>query len=441
MSEKTGFKSKAPRPLHTIAENRVRRRRATLWTTIGFIAVIGVLAANAPVKKVSVASGQIRAAADIVNVAHKEGGDVAEVFGRPEAMVSVGAPLLKLDSGGLDAEISKLEIRRAHLRQRSHRLQSLMVGAPFPFEEDGARPLRERINAAQLYEAEAAAYASEIAEFDARLVSRRAERDALRATLASQRAEVAAFEEQLEINAALRRQDLITRRTSLDVAARAAAAATRLSEIQGRIDAAVKVVAQIEVEKRRTVARRQAEWSVGLVEAEEELATVDAALRDARSRRDGLLVTAPIAGRILDMAPSAPGSVIAPREIVARIVPLDGDGAVDLVAEVSISPDDIGYIDANAQAEVEVTTFDADLFGDITGTVVSLSPSSLAVEEGVAMFRARLALDRLEAKVGDLRLRLAPGMLVQARFVTSERTLFDYLSEPITRNFEKSFTE
>lgn len=428
-------------PLETIEDGRIRWRRCGLLAVTCFVAGSFGLAAVAPVKSVAVASGEIRSVDEVVVVEHSAGGKVSAVYTQPDANVRAGAPLLALDARSVNAEIARLAIRRAHLALRRARLSALLEERELALPEDPRLTPFDLANARRLYEAEVAEVEGEAASLNAQLAERRADQRALAAAVISARAERDAYEAQAEISDALERRQLGTRRAALTNAAQLAETEARLAEMEGRLEAAAEAIAQLVVEKRRVAARRRATWSTALTEAAAELADTDAALQDARYRRSALKVTAPISGRILQLGAVAPGDVIAPGELIAEIVPSAEDGKPDLVAEVWISPNDIGHIHLDARAVVVVTAFDEEVFGEIEGRVLRISPSSIPDEQGAPRFRARVALSHIEAKAGDAVLRLAPGMLVSARIVTAERNLLQYLADPVTRALKVVFSE
>lgn len=427
--------------LQSLQDERIAWRSRTLSAVIVFFIAVAILAGMAPVKKVAHALGQIRAAEEIVSVEHSVGGDVAEVYAKADQEIAAGAPILRLKDAGLEAEIAALEIRQAHYKLRQARLESLLAQRGLEPPPDPRLTAFDRDNAARLLEAERADLRSELFTLEARLAERRADRAALAAARRSALAEVAAHQEQVNLSKQLGDLGLSTRRTELEGAARVAAARTRLAELEGRSAVAQKAIEQIEAEMRQAKTRRRAQWSAALTEALEEQSRAATSLSEAYERRAALLVAAPISGRILEMGSQAPGDVIGPGELIARIAPPTAGGEGDLIAEVRISPDDIGHINYEARAVIEVTTFKSDVFGEIEGALISISPTSVLDEQGAPMFRARYTLDRIEASVGESRLRLAPGMIVSARLVTDERSLFDYLADPITSALRVAFSE
>lgn len=440
MSGATPAKPKPVAPLESLEDARIFWRRRTLLTVTAFISAMLGLAAVAPVKEVAVASGAIRSAAEVVVVEHSAGGSVETVFVAPDQEIAKDAPILTFSSRTLDAEILRLEIRRAHLALRMTRLAALLDEAPFTPPSDPRLSPADRRTAERLIEAERADIASERAALTARLAESRAELAAHQAAALGARAELDAYEAQAAMTAALEARQLSTRQSALETSARVAEAAARVAEAEGRITAGAEAITQIRAEKTRVLARRRADWSRDLTDAAATLADTDAALREAYAKRDGLAVTAPIDGRILEMGARAPGDVIGPGELIARIVPAAASGSV-LIVEAWAAPADIGHISIGDRAVIEVSAFDAELFGAIEGVVLSLSPSSIQDENGTPRFRVRLSLDRAEARVGDATLRLAPGMLATARIVTAERTLFGYMAEPVTRALSVVFTE
>lgn len=416
------------------------RRRALFAVTLFFSGALGV-AAVAPVKEVAIATGEIRSAEEIVEVAHSVGGDVAAVYASPNAEVSEGAPILRIDGRALSAEIARLEIRRAHLVLRRDRLQALLDGVAFAPTADARLSPIDLANATRHYQADMADLASELAALKARLAEGAADRDAQIMARRGAQAELDAYRAKSDLSTALHARQLRTKDNLLEDAARLAEAEARVAEVEGRINASTESVEHLAAELRRAQARRRANWSTELTEATAELADVSASLDEAHLRRERLMVVAPIDGRILELGSAAPGDVVAPGEMIARIVPTARNGGSDLIAEIKISPNDIGHIDSDARAIIEITTFDSELFGEVEGRFISVSPSSILDEQGVPSFRAQLSLSHLETTVGDATLRLAPGMVVTARIVTEERTLFEYLAEPVTRALKVAFTE
>lgn len=446
----------APR---AFAARRIAWRRAAMATMALFAAAALVGMAVAPIRPLAFAPGELRTQAETVVLKEASGGEVAEIFTRPGAVVAAGAPVLLFDGAPLDAEIARLETRRAHLSLRRALFTALLDDRAFDPLALGAG-VRTRLAPAHLDEsrrraaAERAEQAYETANFAAEIAETRAERASVEASMAAMRALIAALDEQRSMSARLAATQSGSRRAVLDAEARLAEARARLAELSGRAVALSSAVARLASEERQLAAQRRAEWSRVVAETETELADLDAQLHDAERRRARLLVVAPIDGRILELGARTAGDAVAPNQLVASIVPVGEDGAVDLIAEIRIRPADIGHVRVGDAVEIETSAFDREIVGVIEGTLISLSPSTLLDAAGAPYYRGEVALapeahdpDALtgagrEADAENQAApRLAPGMRVTAAIALGETTLLRTVLKPIERSLDAAFSE
>ncbi|MHA1570374.1 MAG: HlyD family efflux transporter periplasmic adaptor subunit, partial [Alphaproteobacteria bacterium] len=175
----------------------------------------------------------------------------------------------------------------------------------------------------------------------------------------------------------------------------------------------------------------------------EELGTVSAELaqiREAVSRHNDrvsrLDVIAPTAGIIQGIKVNTIGGVIAPGEVLMEILPVENT----LVAEVRISPRDIGHVTIGQAATLKITAYDSARFGSISGSISQISPSTLVSNEGQPYYRATIALDS-NAVGDDPTNRILPGMIVSAEISTGSKTILQYLASPVFRALRGSFRE
>lgn len=416
------------------------RRRALGALCAGGFGLLALMALT-PIHQVAVAPGEIAPAREISPLEHFRGGTVAEVYVEAMEFVRAGAPIVRLDSTAVDGEIARMETRRAHLELRRNRLTALLSGEPFAPEQEPRLTEFDLREAAELYAAELADQAAAEAAVSARIAERRAEARSLEVAIESLELELASYREQQTLSRGLFERQLGTRVALLEVDARAAAAASRLAAQVGRRDALRSVVHELQSEAKRDAARRRAGWSTELTSAAGEIAELDEVLKDARARADELLITATTNGRILELGAKTAGDVIEPGGLVASIVPADESGAPALVARLRISPDDVGYVAIGDEAKLAVSAFDEESFGEVSGAISRLSPSSLVDREGRSFFQADVPLERTEATVEGSVLRLSPGMVVSATLPSGETTALGYLLEPVLTALERAMTE
>ena len=168
-----------------------------------------------------------------------------------------------------------------------------------------------------------------------------------------------------------------------------------------------------------------------------ELAQVREAIAKLEDRVQRLVITAPTRGIVKGLTTRTIGAVIGPGEQVVEIVPLDDD----LVAEVRISPRDIGHLRVGQAANVKVTTYDAARFGVVEGRLKRVSASTFEDEQGEPFYKGVIELS--QAFVGDNSNRnpILPGMVVDADIVTGSKSLLQYLLKPVYRGLDSAFRE
>ena len=147
---------------------------------------------------------------------------------------------------------------------------------------------------------------------------------------------------------------------------------------------------------------------------------------DASARQ---VIMAPVAGEIIDLKYSAPGSVIPPRETIADIVPVD----TRLVTEARIRTEDIDRIARGQSADIRFTAFKYRTTQLVHGKVTYISADRLIDRVNNLPYYSVLveAEPASLAKAGDL--KLLAGMPAEVYIKGEERTPLQYLIEPVTQ--------
>ncbi|HSW25864.1 MAG TPA: HlyD family efflux transporter periplasmic adaptor subunit, partial [Burkholderiaceae bacterium] len=167
-----------------------------------------------------------------------------------------------------------------------------------------------------------------------------------------------------------------------------------------------------------------------LIDLEEQLRSA----RDASTRK---LITAPVAGRVVDLKVTTAGGTLGPRDPVLDIVPDNSP----LLVDARVGVDAIGDLRVGLHTDVRLTTYRQRDTPLIAGKVVYVSADSLTDRQsGVPYFAVHVELDReaLERAGG---LAVMPGMGAEVFVRTRERTAFDYLVEPLVNAMRRSLRE
>lgn len=133
-------------------------------------------------------------------------------------------------------------------------------------------------------------------------------------------------------------------------------------------------------------------------------------------------ISSPTTGFIQQLKGIAPGSLLTAGELIGEVSPDSG-----LLAEIYVSPKDIGYIQEGMPVRMQIDAFDYNVWGMVNGKVKSVS-RDIFIEEGQPLFKVWC-----ETPITELALKngykgsVKKGMTVQARFLVTKRSLFQLL--------------
>jgi len=162
---------------------------------------------------------------------------------------------------------------------------------------------------------------------------------------------------------------------------------------------------------------------------------LDAQLQVAAGKQDQLTRTtllSPVRGIVKDVRITTVGGVLEPGGKLMEIVPLEDH----LLIETRINPRDIGYIRPGLPAVVKITAYDAAIYGDLAGTVETVSPDTLQDEVRHEEFYYRVMVKtqkaELESKNGHT-FAIMPGMIANVEIKTGQKSVMDYLLKPLNK--------
>lgn len=185
-------------------------------------------------------------------------------------------------------------------------------------------------------------------------------------------------------------------------------------------------LSQIRSERDLLVQRYRSDWQSALTAARMELRALSSERSQAEEEKALYRVEAPVTGTIEELAAISPGSYVQAGERIVVISP-----ASDLVAEVYVSPRDIGLLQAGNPVRVLVDAFNYNDWGFVTGRVTEISDDFTLMGEQ-PVFRVGVALDQTELRLRNgFTGRLRKGMTLQARFMVAERSLLQLLRDDV----------
>jgi HlyD family secretion protein len=167
-------------------------------------------------------------------------------------------------------------------------------------------------------------------------------------------------------------------------------------------------------------------WQREQVTYQNELNQLETEQQQLYGEQEQYFIAAPVSGTIQNMQGIYEGSFVYPNQLLAEISPDTG-----LVAECYIPPQDIGLIRKGMRTHFQISAFDYNQWGILTGKVEEIS-NDITVINNQPMFTVRASLDQtyMELKNG-YRGNLKKGMTLQARFTVVRRNLFQLLYDNV----------
>lgn len=385
--------------------------------------------------EVAIADGQVNPAGAVQGVQHFEGGIIAEILVDDGAVVEAGQALLRLDAAIPLAELEQLRARQISLSLQAERLQAFSEDRPAKFS---AYPGFEDQIAIQssILTIQRQAAVSQRQVLDARVKQRNAEQIAMANQITSLNRQAEILREQADVRAGLLKKGLVSRLVYLETERAFANIQGQIAGVSGDLASAREAVAEATISVVEFEATRRGKILEELGAVSAELAQVREAVGRRTDRVSRLDVVAPTAGIIQAIKVNTIGGVIAPGEVLMEILPVEDT----MVAEVRISPRDIGHVNVGQAATLKVTAYDPTRFGSISGSISQISPSTLVSDDGQPYYRATIDLN--STTVGDDPVnRILPGMIVSAEIKTGSKTILQYLASPVFRALRGSFRE
>ena len=406
---------------------------------------LGGWAATTHLDGAIVARGQLAVSGNVKQIQHRDGGIVERILVRDGMRVEAGQEMLRLDDTTQRGNYAIVEAQLVDLMAKRQRLRAEQLGETEIADAeilpglDGIEDELSKAHAAEtaLFQARRTAMAGQKAGISEQIRQLKAGVRGLDARLVATRDQVRLIGKELEGVEALMAQGLTTQRQLL------ALQRTR-AELTGTIGQLETEIAQSNI----AITRSDLEISqVDLVQreqAERDLRDVDAQIAELMERRgafrdqlDRLVVRAPQAGVVSQLAVHTIGGVIAAGATVALIVP-DGD---QLVVEAHIRPTDIDQAAIGQNAEIMLQTVDAKTLPPFAGKVTAISADVIMQPTTrETYYLARISITD-EARLRKER-SLVSGMPVEVFLATTgKRTALQYLLSPLTDQLSHAMRE
>lgn len=411
-----------------------------LLVTLG---VFGVWSFFAPIDSSALAPGTVAVKSHRKTVQHLDGGIVKKIIAKEGDFVHVGDVLLILDDTQIKAQ---LEIVKGEL------VTLLTMESRLIAERDGLERIvySERLNSIhdlrlaeaqagqeQIFSARKNTHEGEISVLQKRVSQLKTKISGLKGQQQSKKELVSSYKEEISDLRELLAEGFADKQRLREIERNYSRINGEIAELESTIAGSQIQIGETQLQILQLQKQFQEEVVNKLGEVQSQLYDVNERLIAFQDKVDRTVIKSPAEGNVLGMSVHTEGGVITPGTPILDIVPQDEE----LIIDAKVSPLDIDRVSIGLTAEVRFSAFKQALTPVVEGKVINLSADSLYDEQaGISYYQAKVELtpESYQKMAG---LDLVPGMPAEVLINTGERTLFEYLVQPITNAFARAFIE
>lgn len=455
--------------------------RVILWTLMAAVTSAITWACLAKIEEAIPAAGKLEPQGAVKDVQSPVNGVVKTIYVKEGQAVKAGSLLLSLDPTNAQAQLASLQTVRTALLQENQFYQAQMQGRTIatPTVQIPAQLIsltksraaiveenhlfRAQLNGSSpgvaLSPAQQERLQSNQTELDTRSTAARLDTEQLRRQLSQAQVKLVSARNTLKLNQTLlkdveplAKSGAISQvqylKQQQEVESNQAEVEHLIQE-QARLQFAItqaqtKVQNTVAVDRKdlttqlahndQKLAEIDSQLAKAIVENQKKVAEIDAQITQAQQTLKYGTLRAPVAGVVFELKANTPGFVVNPAEPVLKIVPQDS-----LVAKVSITNQDIGFVKAGMAVDVRIDSFPFSEFGDVQGKLIWIGSDALPPTQmqPYYTFPAKIRLERQTLRVHGRDVRLQSGMSLSANIKVRERTVMSIVTDQFTRTADQ----
>ena len=414
-----------------------------LMVLLSTLGIFGLWAFIAPIDGAALAPGFVTVKSHKKTVQHLDGGIVSQLLVKDGDIVKAGDLLLTLDGTENKAQLEITRGQYLTLLAQVARLEAERDGKPkviYPEEFNSisdSRAIEAKRTEEQIFTARKNAHEGEMAVLKQRIGQLNSKVDGLKGQQASKQDLLTSYKEELRDLKELLAEGFVDKQRLRDVERQHSLNSGEISALSAEIAASQIQIGETKLEILQLEKKFQEEVAGKLSEAQAELYDVTQRMLAIRDKVVRIDIKAPVDGRVMGLAVHTLGGVILPGHPILEIVPQQEE----LVIEAQVTPLDIDRVNIGLVAEVRFSAFKQAVTPVIEGKVINLSADRLIEEKtGTPYYLAQIELTP-DSYQKMQHLELVPGMPVEVLIKTGERTVFEYLTKPISNAFARAFIE
>lgn len=431
--------------------------RLTIWALFLLIISFVIWAYFSELDQVTTGMGKVIPSSQIQVIQSLDGGILQDLYVQEGMIVKQDQPLARIDDTRFRSDFDQQEQEVYSLRTNVIRLKAELDSI---FISDVARDWRQQVKVTKT----PLTFPQNIVAAEPELVKRQQEEYSGRLDNLSNQLEILARQiQQRQQESAEIASKINTLTTSFQLVSRELELTRPLAEkgivpevellklertvndIQGELSSIrllrPKVKASLDeaiFKRREAVFVYAADSRAQLNEMQTKLNRMNQAQVGAQDKVSKAVITSPVNGTIKTVHINTLGGVVQPGVDIIEIVPSEDQ----LLIETKIIPKDIAFLHPGLPAVVKVTAYDFTRYGGLNGIVEHISADTTQDEEGNSYYLVRVKTEQSSLVKDDgTPMPIIPGMLTSVDVITGQRSILEYILNPILRAKDTALRE
>ncbi len=442
MKEQTA-QTNAKIPDVSLVTNDAPIRAIGMAVLLGTVGILGTWSYLAPIDSAASASGFVTVKSHSKTIQHLDGGIVKELIAKDGDIVSEGDILLTLDGSEIKAQLEILRGQQITFAAQVARLTAErdrlgLVNYPKEVQNlSDARVVEAQQSENQIFNARKNAHEGEVSVLNQRISQLNSRIQGLQGQKTSKQELKASYSEEAKDLRELLAEGFADKQRLRDLERSISASTGEIASLSSEIASSEMQIGETRLQILQIQKQFQEEVANKLSEVQAQLYDINQRLTATIDKVNRIQIKAPSAGRVMGLSIHNVGGVITPGRPILDIVP-QGE---ELIIDARVSPMDIDRVHVGLVAEVRFSAFKQALTPKMMGKLTILSADKLTDERtGAPYYSAKIELTPDSyVKLGNM--ELLPGMPADVLINTGERTVFEYLMQPITNAFARAFIE
>lgn len=196
---------------------------------------------------------------------------------------------------------------------------------------------------------------------------------------------------------------------------RDAGSLTAMEEARIAVDDAI-------VQYKLIIKQQKLAWKNDKLMRQNELEQLKSEHTRIRQQKDHLKIRSPVSGTLQNVNRLYQNHFVYHNQVLAEISP-----DTTLVAEIYISPVNIGLLRKEMPVRIRIDTYNHNHWGTISGEIITIS-GDIQIQDGQPFYRVTSSLDQSYLVLSNgVKGEIKKGMTLSARFIINRRSLFQLL--------------